>query len=86
MGHAAAEAAVRAGLTLVPFSYGGPTESGRAVDVGGVQVTLVHPDEKLDVLHRVGLECRLCARVYTIHGAWPGNVHTSCTFYPGQVS
>ncbi|KAL6778881.1 hypothetical protein ACKKBF_B04220 [Auxenochlorella protothecoides x Auxenochlorella symbiontica] len=78
MGHAAAEAAVRAGLTLVPFSYGGPTESGRAVDVGGVQVTLVHPDEKLDVLHRVREEYPGTIMVdYTL----PSVVNGNATFY-----
>lgn len=53
MGHAAAEAAVRAGLTLVPFSYGGDKEDGKQIDVNGVTVTIVSQQKKLEILKHV---------------------------------
>ena len=48
MGHATAEAVVRAGLQLVPISFTGASEAVAVGNVGvsGIPVELVHPDER----------------------------------------
>lgn len=52
MGHATAEAVLRAGLTLVPYSFTGSSEAVAVGNVGvsGVPVELVHPDERIKCL------------------------------------
>jgi len=55
MGHATAEAIVRAGLNLVPVSFTGESE-GVAVDnvgVSGVPVELILPEERQQAMDRV---------------------------------
>eukprot|EP00887_Chlorella_sp_A99_P002327 scaffold10.g2327.t1 len=80
MGHATAEAVVRAGLTLVPFSFTGSSEAvavGR-IGVRGIPVELVHPDERVAVL-QAGLYCCCCihaaelclSRVVKVRQQWP---------------
>ena len=66
MGHAAAEAAVRAGLPLVPFSYGGDSEDGKEVDVNGVKVTIVSPKRRVEVLEQVCVCGLLCWRGWSV--------------------
>ena len=48
MGHATAEAVVRAGLQLVPFSFTGSSEAVAVGNVGveGIPVELVGPEER----------------------------------------
>ena len=48
MGHATAEAVVRAGLQLVPVSFTGASEAVAVGNVGvsGIPVELVHPAER----------------------------------------
>ena len=52
MGHATAEAVVRAGLTLIPFSFTGSSEAVAVGNIGvcGIPVELVHPDERVAVV------------------------------------
>ena len=55
MGHATAEAVVRAGLTLVPFSFTG--ESGGVavsnIGVSGIPVEVVPPQERQHALEAI---------------------------------
>ncbi|MQL74616.1 hypothetical protein Taro_006962 [Colocasia esculenta] len=53
MGKAVAEAAVSAGLQLIPASFSGPAESGQMIHVGSTEVHLHGPSEKEDVLSSV---------------------------------
>lgn len=55
MGHATAEAVVRAGLQLVPFSFTGASEAVAVGNVGvsGIPVELVHPDERQSAMESV---------------------------------
>ena len=48
MGHATAEAVVKAGLTLVPYSFTGSSEAVAVGNVGveGIPVELVGPDKR----------------------------------------
>jgi 4-hydroxy-tetrahydrodipicolinate reductase len=57
MGRAVAEAAVRAGLDLVPFTLCGASEAaaGKAVEVAGTQLQLVGPDTRDNLIQEVGL-------------------------------
>lgn len=45
MGHAVAEAAVKRGLTLIPYSFTGNREEGNIVSCEGVRVELREPEE-----------------------------------------
>ncbi len=55
MGHATAEAVVRAGLQLVPISFTGASEAVAVGNVGvsGIPVELVHPDERQSAMESV---------------------------------
>lgn len=55
MGHATAEAVLRAGLTLVPYSFTGSSEAVAVGNVGvdGVPVELVSPSERQEALERI---------------------------------
>lgn len=58
MGHATAEAAVRAGLTLVPFSFTGQSEAVAVGNIGvcGVPVELISPAERQVALDKIVAE------------------------------
>jgi 4-hydroxy-tetrahydrodipicolinate reductase len=58
MGHATAEAVIRAGLTLIPVSFTGRSEAVAVGNVGvcGVPVELVSPPERLAALERIKAE------------------------------
>lgn len=55
MGHATAEAVVRAGLQLVPFSFTGSSEAVAVGNVGveGIPVELVAPEERQEAMTQV---------------------------------
>jgi len=55
MGHATAEAVIRAGLPLIPFSFTGRSEAVAVGNVGvcGVPVELVSPSERQEALDRI---------------------------------
>lgn len=55
MGHATAEAVVRAGLTLVPFSFTGASEAVAVGNIGvaGIPVELVSPERRQQALEEV---------------------------------
>ena len=55
MGHATAEAVVRAGLQLVPFSFTGSSEAVAVGNVGveGIPVELVAPEERQEAMQQV---------------------------------
>ena len=55
MGHATAEAVVRAGLQLVPVSFTGASEAVAVGNVGvsGIPVELVHPGERQSAMESV---------------------------------
>ena len=55
MGHATAEAVVRAGLQLVPISFTGASEAVAVGNVGvsGIPVELVGPEERQIAMQRV---------------------------------
>ena len=55
MGHATAEAVVRAGLQLVPVSFTGASEAVAVGNVGvsGIPVELVHPDERQSAMQNL---------------------------------
>jgi hypothetical protein len=58
MGHATAEAVVRAGLQLVPYSFTGESE-GMAVEsigVSGIPVELILPEARQQAMERVQSE------------------------------
>eukprot|EP00882_Tetradesmus_deserticola_P019670 GHRQ01021191.1.p3 GENE.GHRQ01021191.1~~GHRQ01021191.1.p3 ORF type:complete len:110 (+),score=38.54 GHRQ01021191.1:83-412(+) len=57
MGRAVAEAAVGAGLDLVPFTLCGASEAAanKAVEVAGKQLQLVGPDTRDELIEEVGL-------------------------------
>lgn len=65
MGHATAEAVLRAGLTLVPYTFTGQSEAVAVGNVGvsGVPVELVAPEERIKCLEVGGphISC----------GCWP---------------
>ena len=55
MGHSTAEAVIRAGLTLVPYSFTGQSEAVAVGNIGvcGIPVELVGPDERQAAIERV---------------------------------
>lgn len=55
MGHATAEAVVRAGLQLVPLSFTGASEAVAVGNVGvaGIPVELIAPEERQAAMERV---------------------------------
>lgn len=58
MGHATAEAVVRAGLTLVPYTFTGASEAVAVANVGvsGIPVELVGPAERQAAMEKVKAE------------------------------
>ena len=54
MGHATAEAVVRAGLSLVPYTFTGSSEAVAVENVGveGIPVELVGPDKRQQAMER----------------------------------
>jgi len=58
MGHATAEAVVRAGLKLVPYSFTGESEGVAVENIGvsGIPVELILPDERQQAMDRVKAE------------------------------
>lgn len=58
MGHATAEAVVRAGLSLVPYSFTGSSEAVAVGNVGveGIPVELVGPDERQQAMEQAKRE------------------------------
>lgn len=58
MGHATAEAVVRAGLTLVPYSFTGSSEAVAVGNVGveGIPVELVGPEERQQAMEQAKRE------------------------------
>ena len=53
MGKAVAEAAISAGLQLIPTSLSGPSEAGQLVNVNSTDVLLHGPLEKEEVLSSI---------------------------------
>lgn len=53
MGHAVAEAAVKRGLTLIPYSFTGSGDQGNIVSCEGVRVELKEPEEWVETLEEV---------------------------------
>ena len=55
MGHATAEAVVRAGLKLVPFSFTGESEgvAVESIGVSGIPVELILPQARQDAMEKV---------------------------------
>lgn len=55
MGHATAEAVVRAGLTLVPISFTGESEgiAVESIGVSGIPVELILPEKRQRVMEQV---------------------------------
>ena len=77
MGHATAEAVLRAGLTLVPYSFTGSSGAVAVGNVGvnGVPVELVSPSERQEALDKIVKEYpRLVVIDYTlptaVNGKW----------------
>lgn len=60
MGHATAEAVVRAGFTLVPYSLTGQSEAVAVGNVGvsGIPVELVGPSQRQEAIDKI----KRCAR------------------------
>lgn len=58
MGHATAEAVVRAGLPLVPYSFTGSSEAVAVGNVGveGIPVELVGPEERQQAMEQAKRE------------------------------
>ena len=58
MGHSTAEAVIRAGLTLVPFSFTGQSEAVAVGNIGvcGIPVELVAGEERRLALDRIKSE------------------------------
>ena len=74
MGHATAEAVVRAGLDLVPWSFTGESEAVVVGDVGvsGIPVQLIGKEQRQEAMERV-------------KGEYPGLVMIDFTL-PGAVN
>lgn len=75
MGHATAEAVIRAGLPLIPFSFTGRSEAVAVGNVGvcGVPVELVSPSERQEALDRIRQEYKDLVIVdYTLPSAVNG--------------
>jgi 4-hydroxy-tetrahydrodipicolinate reductase len=79
MGHATAEAAVRAGCTLVPYSFTGQSEAVAVGNIGvcGVPVELVSPSERQTALEKIVAEYPdLIVVDYTLPTAVNGEICT----------
>lgn len=84
MGHATAEAIVRAGLNLVPFSFTGESEGVAVENIGvsGIPVELVLPDERQRAMDRVKEEY---PGVVMIDYTLPTAVNGAPTAVPARV-
>ena len=94
MGHATAEAVIRAGLTLVPFSFTGRSEAVAVGNVGvcGVPVELITPPERQAALDKIrGEYPDLVVVDYTLPSAVNGKregerkSYLSCFFDAGEM-
>lgn len=77
MGHATAEAVVRAGLTLIPYTFTGRSEAVAVGNVGvcGVPVELITPEERQSALERIKQEYpKLVVIDYTLPSAVNGTL------------
>lgn len=54
MGKAVADAAVRAGLTLAPYTLCSEGEAGQTIEVAGHQLQLIGPSTRDKVIEQVG--------------------------------
>jgi hypothetical protein len=63
MGKAVADAAVRAGLTLAPYTLCSESEAGQTVEVAGHQMQLIGPSTRDKVIEQVGRLQRHCLRL-----------------------
>ncbi len=84
MGHATAEAVVRAGLPLVPFTLTGYSAGVAVSNIGvsGIPVERVGKERRQEVIEQVKLKYpSLLVIDYTtpscVNGGWPGNIHVS---------
>lgn len=80
MGRAVAEAALRAGLELVPYSLCGAAEaaSSSSLDISGQQVQLVGPDKRDALIEQVKQQYPSLIMVdYTV----PDVIHEMCDLY-----
>lgn len=80
MGHATAEAVVRAGLTLVPYSFTGSSEAVAVGNIGvcGIPVELVHPDERQRAAEKVQHDY---PGVVVVDYTLPATVNDNARFY-----
>lgn len=69
MGRAVAEAAVRAGLPLVPYTLCGAAEAAAnsSIEVAGTQMQLVGPDTRDQVIEKVSMGTAAAQCVAAIH-------------------
>eukprot|EP00249_Psilotum_nudum_P013865 c24555_g1_i3 orf=471-1265(+) len=78
MGRAVAEAAVQAGLQLVPFCLTGPLRGGHHVVIGDVEVEVHETSEKDDVLDHV---LQVYPGVIIVDYTLPAAVNENAEFY-----
>lgn len=86
MGHATAEAVVRAGLTLIPYTFTGRSEAVAVGNVGvcGVPVELITQEERQSALERIKNEYpNLVVIDYTLPSAVNGTFFLTVVFYAG---
>lgn len=84
MGHATAEAVVRAGLQLVPFSFTGSSEAVAVGNVGveGIPVELVAPEERQEAMQQVKEKYKdLVIIDFTLPQAVNGRPHSRCAVH-----
>ncbi|KAG1360966.1 hypothetical protein COCNU_09G004290 [Cocos nucifera] len=79
MGKAVAEAAVSAGLELVPVSFSGREKSGRTVQVGSTEIQIHGPSERENILSSMFEKFpNLVVVDYTVPDAVNGNAELYC--------
>ncbi|XP_047307947.1 4-hydroxy-tetrahydrodipicolinate reductase 2, chloroplastic-like [Impatiens glandulifera] len=79
MGKAVIEAAISAGVDVVPISFGSVEESGQRVEVGGKEILVHGPSEREDVLSSTFAEYpNLVVVDYTIPAAVNANAELYC--------
>ncbi|KAL2943702.1 4-hydroxy-tetrahydrodipicolinate reductase 2 chloroplastic [Bienertia sinuspersici] len=79
MGKSVIEAAVNAGLHIVPVSFGAQEESGQSVQVGGKEIQVHSPSEREDILASVYNEYpELIVVDYTVPTAVNDNAELYC--------
>jgi len=83
MGKAVIESAVKAGLHIVPVSFGAAEDSGKCVQVGGKEIELRSQAEREDVLASIFDEYPdLIVVDYTVPDAVTGNWKLSYLWCP----